>query len=395
MMRQHLLLPFLFLLLGMACQKKELPDIHAIENGLLLDQQPEGSPVQTFSLAERMEHYQVPGLSIAVVEKGKLKWAKGYGIAHTGTGQAVDTETLFQAGSISKPVAALAVLKLVQEGLLDLDVDVNQYLKEWQVPENAFTAKEKVTLRGLLSHTAGVNVHGFPGYKQTDPFPSLVEVLNGSGNTPPIEVDKLPGSGWRYSGGGYTIFEKVVEEVTGRAFERYMEEEILLPLGMRNSSYEQPIGGRWQKNSSAAYDRQGEILEGFWHNYPEKAAAGLWTTPTELAKYCIAIQEIRGGKEDGLLRPELVEQMLTEQDGSWGLGPALEQREGRLLFKHGGKNAGFTNQLIAFADEGNAVIVMTNADRGNGLIRELLHAVSAYYGWGISSPKLVAPESAD
>lgn len=386
----------LFIILTLAaisCKNESTIDtaaeINAIENGLLPSIQVQGDSIKTFNLLERMEHYKVPGVSIALVENGKIKWAKGYGVANSLYGSKVNTGTIFQAGSISKPVAALSALKLVEEGKIDLDQDVNSYLNGWKIDENKFTQKEKVTLRRLLTHTAGMTVHGFPGYKQTDTFPSITQVLNGTGNTPKIFVDTIPGSIWRYSGGGYTVMQKMVEDISGLSLDAYMQKNILQPIGMENSTYEQPISAEDYSNISAAYDGDGKIIKGLWHNYPEKAAAGLWTTPTDLAKYCIEIQQILKGKQDGILSIETIEKMLTKDKNDWGLGPSLQWEQDSLIFGHGGKNAGFTNEFVAFAHRENAVIIMTNADNGGKLISELLLAVSKYYNWGIITQRVV------
>lgn len=273
-------LPFLLLFLSFACQSSAPltgleKEIDTLENGLMGPLQIEGVAPETFNIEDRMAHYKVPGVSIAVQKDGKLHWAKGYGTANAESGSQVDTETLFQAGSISKPLAALAVHKLVQDGLVDLDEDVNTYLKDWKVPESRFLSEKTVTLRRLLTHTAGMTVHGFPGYTQTDTFPSLTSVLNGMGNTPAIYVDTFPEAMWRYSGGGYSVMEKVVEDVSGKSLEAYMKTEVLEPLGMPTSSYSQPLAETYHAKASAAYDREGQLIEGLWHNYPERAAAGL------------------------------------------------------------------------------------------------------------------------
>ena len=309
-----------------------LLEINAIENSLVKNIQIKGDSTQKFSILERMEYYKVPGVSIAIVENGKIKWAKGYGYANTETGTKVDANTLFQAGSISKPIAALAALKLFENGSLELNKDVNDYLKDWQIPENKFTETEKVTLEKLLTHTAGITVHGFPGYKQTDKFPDIIEVLNGNGNTEKITVDTIPGSIWRYSGGGYTIMEKVVEDVSGTSLDKYMAQNILLPIGMKNSTFKQPISKALQTNNSGAYNSNDELVKGLWHNYPEQAAAGLWTTPSELALYCIEIQDIIQGKTDGILSKKTVEMMLTKHKNAWGLGPSLGKKNESLIF---------------------------------------------------------------
>ena len=369
--------------------KDPIPDINQIENGLLPSILVKGDSIKSFNLEKRMEHYKVPGVSIAIVENGKIKWAKGYGYANTETGTKVNASTLFQAGSISKPLAALSALKLFENDSLELNKDVNYYLKNWQIPENKFTETEKVTLEKLLTHTAGITVHGFPGYQQTDEFPEIIDVLNGNGNTGKIVVDTIPGSIWRYSGGGYTVMEKVVEDVSGLSLDDYMSKNILNPIGMKNSTYQQPIAKEFQNNISAAYDRNGNLIKGLWNNYPEQAAAGLWTTPSDLAMYCIEIQDIAQGKKEGILTKETVQKMLSKHKNDWGLGPSLQNENDSLIFGHGGKNAGFTNDMKAYAYQGNAVIVMTNADNGGDLIGEILRAVSNYYNWGISNQKVI------
>ena len=390
-MKKAIFLNFIFILLCISCQNEKLNEIQTIENGLLAETQVKGSSVKTFNIIDRMKYYNVPGVSIAVVENGKIKWAKGYGIANTNTGLKVNENTMFQAGSISKPLFALSALQLVEKGILSLDEDVNEYLENWQIPKSDFTKDEKITIRRLLTHTAGVTVHGFPGYKQTDRFPSIEQVLNGEGNTPKIFVDTIPGSIWRYSGGGYTIMEKIVEDVSALPLDAYMTKNILEPIGMTNSTYQQPLGVNYQSNVSAAYDFQGKIIDGLWHNYPEQAAAGLWTTPTDLAKYCIEIQEILKGKENAVLSKATAIKMLTKHKNDWGLGPSLYSDEQNLIFRHGGKNAGFTNKLISFSNRGNAVIIMTNADNGNGLIDEILRSISKHYNLDISNPNIVEP----
>ena len=356
-------------------------EIASVEKGLTPAIQLSNDDATRRTLEERMEHYKVPGVSIAVVKDGKLHWAKGYGIANTDTDSRVTNETLFQAGSISKPVAALAALKLVQEGKIDLDENVNNYLKDWKVPDNEFTESEKVTLRRLLTHTAGMTVHGFPGYSQSAEFPTTVQVLDGDGNTAAIRVDTVPGSIWRYSGGGYTVMQKLVEDVSGKSFAEYLHQEILQPLGMKHSTYQQPLPESFHSIASGAYNRRGKLIKGAWHNYPEQAAAGLWTTPTDLAKYCLEMQKILAGQKDGILSRDMVTQMLTKHQNDWGLGPSLSGEGDELVFQHGGKNAGFSNDMFAYANQGIAVIVMTSGDNGIELAGEIMRSIANQYDW--------------
>ena len=362
-------------------------EIKTIENSLSYPVQVKNDP-QFFNLQERMEHYKVPGVSIAVVRDGRLHWAKGYGTANTETGTAVNTNTLFQAASISKPLTALAILKLVEEGKIDLDHNVNDYLKDWKIPETVHTAKEKVTPRRLLTHTAGLNVSGFPGYSNGQKIPSTIEVLEGKGNTDPIINDTIPGSRWSYSGGGYTILQKLVEDVSGMSFENYMQKHILEPVGMKASSFSQPLPQNKFSVASAAYDREGKLIEGYWNNYPEKAAAGLWTTPKDLAVYEMEIQKILKG-EKGILAQETVEQMFSKHQRDWGLGPQLRKEGDSLLFQHGGKNVGFTNMFIASARNGYGLVVMTNGDNARPLLEEIILAISEHYDWGITEAREV------
>ncbi len=366
-------------------------EIKAIEASLTPSIQIKGEASDTFTLTDRMDFFNVPGVSLAVIRNGRLRWAKGYGLANPETNIPVDTSTIFQAGSISKPVAALAILQLMEAGKVNLDTDVNVYLRDWKVPENEFTQQEKVTLRRLLTHSAGMTVHGFPGYTQADTFPTDEQVLDGFGNTAPVRVDTTPGAIWRYSGGGYTVMEQVVEAVSGLSFADYMEQNVLVPLGMVNSTYAQPLPEDRHAQASSAFDNDGQLIEGHWHNYPEQAAAGLWTTPADLARYCIALQKIFAGKKNGLLQPETVKAMLTKDQNGWGLGPSLAGTGDSLRFHHGGKNAGFTNNLIAFARTGDAVIIMTNADKGWPLQTEIMRAISNQYGWGLSKPRMIEP----
>ena len=392
-MRTKSILFVLILTVFYSCSDKKNQEIEgeikAIENSLMAAIQIKDEPVKKYTIAERMEHYKVPGISIAVIKDGVIRLSKGYGIANTIDSSEVTTTTLFQAGSISKPIAALAALKLVEEGKIDIDEDVNTYLKNWKVQDNKFTETEKVTLRRLLTHTAGMTVHGFPGYQQKDTFPSIETVLNGKGNTSAIVVDTFPGSIWRYSGGGYTVMEKLVEDVSDLPLEKFMAKNILPKIGMPNSTFEQPLPAKLYSKASAAYNGKGEIIEGLWNNYPEQAAAGLWTTPSDLANYCLNVQNILSGKEKGVFSKETIEKMLTKHKNDWGLGVALQGEGDSLIFSHGGKNAGFTNNFISFAHHGDAVIIMTNADNGGALINEILHSISSFYGWGISNQKVI------
>lgn len=350
-----------------------------------------GEAAESVSVQQRMKQLNVPGVSVAVVKNGKLAWARVYGAANTQSQRAVNEDTLFQAGSISKPIAALAALKLVDEGKIALDSDVNQYLKGWQVSgEKAqvdILKNNPVTLRHLLTHSGGLTVHGFPGYPTGSDIPSTTDVLNGEGNTDRVLVNMTPGTEFRYSGGGYTIMQKIVEDVTGQSFAEYTDDNILKPMGMNSSTYQHNLPKSLKNRASAAFDNEGKMFEQVYNDYPEKAAAGLWTTASDLAKYVLHMQAIvRGDFDDkeqvGILSKSIVEAMFTKHKADYGLGPQMMDGDGQLLFGHGGKNLGFTNFFKGFVYKGDGVIVMTNGDNGGDLINEILTTVSEFYQLG-------------
>jgi len=262
--------------------------IAAVENGLIAQK---GGGVRS-NIIERMHHFGVPGASVAVIHDYKIEWAKGYGVADSQSGAPVTRHTLFQAASTSKPVAALAALKLVERGVLHLDGDVNRELKSWKVPANQFTREHPVDLRSLLSHTAGTTVHGFGGYSVRERLPTLRQILDGvkPANSPPIRVDKVPGKGFRYSGGGTLIAQRLVMDVTNEPFPEVMRSLVLNPIGMASSTYEQPLPEYLRANAASGHDDKGHPIPGKWQIYPEMQAAGLWPTPADMARYIIEIQ---------------------------------------------------------------------------------------------------------
>jgi len=349
---------------------------------------------QTMKLSDRMAELHVPGASVAVIRNGKLEWAHGFGVTKIG-GAAVTSQTLFQAASISKPVTAMALLRLVESGKLDLDQDVNEYLKTWKVPENEFTAKRKVTLRELLGHTGGVTVHGFAGYASSDPLPTLVQVLNGEkpANSGPIRVDVEPGTIWRYSGGGYVITQQLLEDVTGKPFPKVMRELVLDPIGMKHSTYEQPLPPARMPEAAMPYDRNGVPIAGGPHVYPEMAPAGLWTTPSELALYALEIQNALLGKSSQVLSMIMVRQMLAPGMGDWGLGLQVGGKE-HPLFAHGGANEGYQCYLVAY-DSGDGAVVMTNGDSGGQLAEDIVSTIAFEYKWPDFQPGLYSISKID
>lgn len=373
--------------------------IARVETGLRFPVAIRGRPSVRMRLEQRMLAHKVPGVSVAVIDNFRIAWARGYGVREAGGTDPVTTETLFQAASISKPIAALAALRLVQEGTLDLDEDVNRKLKSWKVPENQFTATQPVTLRRLLSHSAGLTVHGFRGYAATERAPTLLQLLDGQPptNSAPIRVDTFPGARWRYSGGGYSVMQQLLVDVSGRPFPEVMRTRVLEPLGMAHSTYEQPLPAHLLGKAASGHRSDGTLINGKWHTYPEMAAAGLWTTPTDIARYAIHVQLAATGRSSSVLSPSTVAQMLTVQAGTYGLGPGLEGQGRDARFSHGGANEGFRGFFIAFPERGQGAVIMTNADGGGALATEILRAIAEEYDWPTPLPvektvAAVAPE---
>lgn len=330
-----------------------------------------------------MQKRQIPGLSIAIIEDGKIVKAQGYGVTEKDGKSAVTPSTLFQAGSVSKSVAALGALHLVEQGKLALDEDVNKKLVSWKLPDNEFTADKKVTLRALLSHSAGLNVHGFPGYATDAPMPTVVQVLNGEkpANTAPVRVDMAPGSKWRYSGGGYTVMQLLMTDVTGKPFPELMHETVLKPLGMAASTFTQPsLAANTGANASGHYAGQ-KMVQGRWHLYPEMAAAGLWTNPSDLARFAIGIQQSLAGTVNPAISAAMTRAMLTGQMENDGLGVFLKGSGKTLEFSHGGRDEGFDTHMSAFAETGRGVVIMINANDNSTMNQRILAAIGAQYHW--------------
>jgi len=356
--------------------------IHRVE-ATVVDMPMGGSkPPLRLELLKLMQVYKVPGLSIAVIDNFQIVWAKAYGVIEAGSNTAVTTRTLFQAGSISKPVAASGALYLVEHGKLSLDEDVNQKLKTWKVPENEFTKSQKVTLRRLMSHTAGLTVHGFPGYDVNDSVPALMQIFDGEkpANTAPIRVDFVPGTQERYSGGGVTIEQQLMMDVTGKTFPELMREITLDKIGMTDSSYEQPLPPAQAAMTACGTYADGRAVHGRWHIYPEMAAAGLWTTPTDLSKFAIEIALSKNGKSNHVLSQEMTRQMLTPVLWAAGLGFFIDH-DNPGVFSHNGADEGFQALLIMNAESGKGVAIMANSDSGIAVGDFLLRRVAKEYSW--------------
>lgn len=334
-------------------------------------------------IRSQMQKRRIPGLSLAIIQDGKILKAQAYGFIDKDGKVPVTTSTLFQAGSVSKSVAAMGALYMVEQDKFFLDEDVNLKLKSWKVPENQFTNDKKVTLRGILSHTAGLTVHGFPGYAVGAKIPSVVQILDGTApaNTPAVRVDFVPGSRWRYSGGGYTVMQQLMEDVTGADFPEFMENSVLSPLGMKNSTYRQPLPPELAKLTATGHYNNRSVVEGRWHIYPEMAAAGLWTTPSDLARFAIGIQNAYAGKPGSVLSRSMTLQMLTDQRNRDGLGVFLQGDSTTLRFGHNGRDEGFDALLTASVQKGQGVVIMINANDNSHMMGRIVDFIADYYHW--------------
>lgn len=370
--------------------------IERIEQGLLPPVLVQGEP--SWTLSERMAHYRVPGVSVAVIENFEVAWAKGYGVADAGVGTPVSEDTLFQAASISKPVTAAAAMRLVDRGQLTLSTNANSVLRTWKIPENEFTREQSVTFAHLLSHSAGTTVHGFPGYAAHDPLPSLVQILDGKApaNTAPVVVDKTPGEAFRYSGGGTTIVQQALQDLSGLEFAPFMRDVVLEPAGMARSTFEQPLPVERVPEAAAGHLLSGQPLPGKRHTYPEQAAAGLWTTSGDLARFATSIQHSARDDRGALLSRASAARMLTQVAAPVGIGFFVD-RPKPGYFGHGGSNEGFTCLLLAHKQDGYGAVVMTNANAeyANGLISEVMRSIAREYGWEGFLPETLKPLPVD
>lgn len=360
-----------------------LKPIARIEHGLIPIDDTGADSGAPQSISERMATFKVPGLSVAVFDGGRIIWARGYGISDQKTRAAVDTSTLFQAASISKPVSSVGSFRLVEQGMLALDQNVNERLQSWKVPENQFTQNEKVTLRRIVSHMAGLTVHGFAGYKRSDARPTLPQILDGlqPANSPTVRVDTIPGVRESYSGGGFVILQLLMEDVSGQRFDTLMSDLVLQPAGMPYSTFSQPLPADRAGQAATGHDSDGVAIDGRYHIYPELAAAGLWTIPSDLARFMLAVGRSYRGEQGGILEQTSARTMLTRVPGGSGQGFGLSGEGESFRYRHNGGNAGFTCYAVAFAATGRGIVLMTNSDAGSQLMRELARAVSREYGW--------------
>lgn len=341
----------------------------------------------SWTLAERMARHHVPGVAIAVIRNFEIDWVAGFGVRDTTLGASappVTKDTLFQAGSISKTVGAMGTLALVQSGKLALDAPVSKYLKSWVLPENEFTKAVPLTIEHILSHTGGVTVHGFLGYTRYESVPTLPQILAGElpANSPPILVDKQPGGEFRYAGGGTTMLQQAILDVTGAPYSSTLKSLVFDRLGLTHSTYEQPLPEPRFPDHCAGHLIDGRPTPGRYQIHPELPAAGLWVSAEDLAKIVIDLQKSLRDDSGKVLKKDTVTRMVTPVGaGPTGLGVFVEDHRGEIYFQHNGANVGFRNAMFSHRDDGLGVVVLTNSDGGGELLPEIVNAVAQVYAW--------------
>ena len=368
----------LFMAIAIPASKAREAPKPQIENALRRTVPIAGAEGQRFEIRDRMAHYRVPGVSIAVIENCRIVDTRGFGLKSWG-GDAVTPDTLFQAGSISKSVTAIGALRLAERNILSLDDDVRRYTASWHYDG----AKGAVTLRQLLGHTAGTNVPGMKGYEPGALLPTLSQMLAGEApaNTPPVKVDGQPGARWSYSGGGYVVIQSAMSEALDKSFAALMRDLVLTPLKMNASGFEQPLPEERVRTAAQGTAPDGSQLPGKWRAYPEMGAAGLWTTPSDLARFAISLARSARGEKGAILGKPTAAQLMTRGPGNWGLGVDLGTPGEPRKISHTGKTIGYTSMFLIYPESCQGAVIMTNGYDGGWLINEIMRAIGDLYHW--------------
>jgi CubicO group peptidase (beta-lactamase class C family) len=383
---QAMLFMFLVEPLASAAEPGVEQRVWQVENELLPPVLVKGETLSKSTLSERMQVLHVPGVSVAVIHRGKIEWARGFGVTKE-AGAAVNPHTLFQAASISKAVATVVVMKLIQAGKIDFSADANQYLKVWKIPSSSYTDERKVSVLDLVTHTSGITDNYFPGYVPGTTLPTLVQMLNGDppANNKPVRVDTLPGTSWRYSGGNFLVVQALLNDATETDFQELARDSVFAPYGMRESTFAFPLPAELAGNAAIAYRSDGEPVIGGPRVHPESATAGLWSTPSDLARFSIGIQGALSGRDKRVISPSTARLMLTPIINQQAIGFTVGGRSSLKYFSHWGVNYGYRAFLVAY-EKGDGAIVMTNSDNGETLIQAIVRTIAFDYGWPDYAP---------
>ncbi len=362
--------------------------IRKVEKGLLRAVYLKGQMPEKLPLEARMPFYKVPGVGIAVMDGNGLEWSKAYGVRDSRLFEPVTTETLFQAGAAGQPLAAATALKLVEQGRLRLESDVNAFLKSWKVPTAEGADKGPVTLRNLLAHAARFPVTPFSGHPRGGKIPTLMDILEGraDGYGP---VAPEPGPGWpgRPSEAGYAVLQQLLEDVSGMPFPALAKETVTAPLGLARTTFEEPLPDAALAAASSGHGRDGRPVEGGALVYPATAADGLWTTPVELLLFAADVLASARGQGGRILSPETARVMLSPQAGNAGFGVFIDGAGTDVRIHLRGRTGGFTAVLEIYPYKGQGAVIMANSDNGFLLSDEILRALSAAYEWPDFKPE--------
>ncbi|MEM9531083.1 MAG: serine hydrolase domain-containing protein [Pseudomonadota bacterium] len=377
-----------FLVLPAAADDLPAAALAAFQTGLVERADRDDADAARFSVEQRQVHHGVPGAGVAVISEGKVSWAGGFGNRVKDTDSPVDADTVFSVGSVSKMVNAGLILRLVAEGLVDLDTDVNTYLKSWQVEDSRYTRDQKVTLRMILSHTAGFSQHGFGDFEPGADLPTALETLNGKKPARHGRVRLMfkPGTEMDYSGGGTTVSQVLVEDVTGLSYPEAARRYVFEPLGMSRSTFVNPLPAD-HGNIAHAHDRRGRptALPRGWEAMPEMAASGLWTSARDLGAFVVALLN-SANRDDGFLPRALVQDMMTRVPQSWhGLGPRLNGEGETRVFHHGGSNNSYRAWIEGHLGAGSGMVILTNGTNGNALYSEIRYAAEESLDWPVKA----------
>ena len=362
-------------LLPSSLGSQPLPGVEEIEHGLLIVR-PGATIASRLDLRDALAALNITSVSVALIDGGMLAWTHVWGAA--------SEQTLYQAASLSKLVTAVAALRLVDLGRLKLDRNVNEDLVGWHVPENTLTAEHPVTLRGLLSMTAGISVPGYVGYEPGASLPTLEQILDGvtPANSLPVRVDSIPGTRYAYSGGGYEIVQALIESKYSGSFHRALQELVFLPSGMSSSIFAQPLPPALRGRAARGHYADGRELVGGWRIVPELAAGGLWSTPTDLARLLIEIGRAYRGEPRQVISHAVAVDMLTPQNsGPYGLGGAIGGSDESLVLMKRGQNVGYQGYMLIFPRTGQGIVVMTDSDNGTQLASAIVGRAAAVYHW--------------
>ncbi|WP_438423601.1 serine hydrolase [Aquimarina macrocephali] len=357
--------------------------IKKVETGLTTRVHIDGD--STWSIEERMEHYGIPGVSIAVIHNGEIAWSKGYGVMDKESNTPVTEQTLFQASRLSMPVTAYGALRLVEQNKVELDENINSYLKSWKLPENEITKQKKVTTKNLLNHSSRTTAHYLLGYNKDSTVPTLLDILNGN---PPAENEPIiaeePDEIIYISDGGYAIIQQMMMDIEGKKFPELINELVLRPLEMNNSTFHQSLTTEQLTKAATGYLPNGSDKRNV---HPAMAVNGLWANAEDLAKFIINIQQTLKGKSAKGLSKEMTALMLTpygkrspESKFEYALGFQRLDKKDETYLRHWGWDDGFYNEMVAHKDKGYGVIVLTNSTFPD-FNAEVIRSVALAYDW--------------